>query len=255
MATANFSWIIDGKLAGHSAPSSIDDLMWLKDQGINALVRMIESDKAIVKQKQITDLGMWDCHEPVPDFEAPEHNQINKVINFINTSLSAQRPVGVSCKAGLGRTGTILACYLVSQGYDTLAAINEIRNKRPGSIETKGQENAVKAYASTIDMTHDSKTGQSDNGEIKFPIRQWPFPIEEAVDIVISHLDEATKAVLANSVLSHSYTSDVWKFHDNVGRWIRNAFGLWKVPGINADDAWIPIFLAVRDRLREKTKS
>ncbi|MFC1847184.1 dual specificity protein phosphatase family protein [Chloroflexota bacterium] len=69
---------------------------------------------------------------------------------FIENSLFNNKPVGVSCGAGLGRTGTILACYLVSRGYDADAAINEIRKNRPGSIETQEQEDAIKAYALTI---------------------------------------------------------------------------------------------------------
>ncbi len=255
MQPLNFSWVIDGKLAGHQAPSCEQDLTWLKQQEIYSLVRMIEMDKAEVNSTQIDKQGMWDCHEPVTDFGTPKPKQITRIIKFIDKSISAKRPVGVSCKAGFGRTGTIPACYLVSQGYGADVAINEIRKKRPGSIETEGQENAVKAYASAIDKTHDPNTGQSDNEEIKFPIRQWPFPIEEAADIVISHMDETTKNAVAKSVLSDALSSDIWNFHDNVGRWIRNAFGLWKVSGLDADDAWIPIFLAARDKLREKTKT
>lgn len=47
-------------------------------------------------------------------------------------------------------TGTVLACYLVSLGYNALEAIDEVRAKRPGSIETKDQEEAVKTYAKQI---------------------------------------------------------------------------------------------------------
>ncbi len=150
MPHLNFSWIIDGKLAGHQAPSSEQDLTWLKKQGILALVRMAEHNNAEVNSLQINSQGMWDCHEPVPDFGTPAVDQMNRMIQFINRSISDQRPVGISCKAGMGRTGTILACYLVSLGFASDAAINEVRKKRPGSVETKEQENAVESYAHTI---------------------------------------------------------------------------------------------------------
>ena len=65
-------------------------------------------------------------------------------------SVSAGRPVGVSCGAGLGRTGTILACYLVSQCFSAEEAINKVRVRRPGSIETREQEDAILAYAKTV---------------------------------------------------------------------------------------------------------
>ena len=140
----NFSWIIDGKLAGHEGPSSEQDLVWLKGQGVLALVRLIEKNKAEVSASQISKLGMWDLHEPVPDFDIPKPDQIDKIIQFIDTAISAKRPVGVSCKFGIGRTGTILACYLVRKGYDADSAISAVRKKRPGSIETQEQVDAVK---------------------------------------------------------------------------------------------------------------
>ncbi|KAG8509908.1 Dual specificity protein phosphatase 23 [Galemys pyrenaicus] len=52
--------------------------------------------------------------------------------------------VGVHCALGLGRTGTMLACYLVKdRGLAAGDAIAEIRRLRPGSIETYDQEKAV----------------------------------------------------------------------------------------------------------------
>jgi atypical dual specificity phosphatase len=143
MTKLNFSWVIDGKLAGHEAPLSKQDLVWLKQQGVFALVRLIEKNKAEVSASQIGKLGMWDLHEPVPDFDVPKPDQIDRIIQFIDTAISAKRPVGVSCKFGIGRTGTILACYLVHKGDDADSAISAIRQKRPSSIETQEQVDAV----------------------------------------------------------------------------------------------------------------
>lgn len=45
---------------------------------------------------------------------------------------------------GRGRTGTMLACYLVAkEGYSAVDAITETRKRRPHSIETRTQEKAV----------------------------------------------------------------------------------------------------------------
>ena len=144
MNKLNFSWVIDGKLAGHEGPSSEQDLIWLRRQGVLALVRLVEWKKAEVDTDQVRKLGMCDYHEPIPDLGVPNPEQIERIIRFIDASILAGRPVGVSCKFGLGRTGTILACYLVRHGFDANVAIDEIRKKRPGSIETKEQENVVK---------------------------------------------------------------------------------------------------------------
>ncbi len=149
MRYLNFSWIVPGKLAGHSAPKSRQDLAYLKQQGILALIRMADEDKARITDTQVAAQGMSDCHEPVPDFSAPTPEQIEKMVGFIQQSLEDNRPVGVSCGAGLGRTGTVLACYLISQGLDADAAMREVRGKRPGSIETGEQEEVVRKFAAS----------------------------------------------------------------------------------------------------------
>ncbi len=96
------------------------------------------------------------------------------------------------------------------------------------------------------DDARDSNASKSNSPEIKMPIRQWPIPMDEAVEIVISHMDQETKDIVANS------GTNAWMhYHFDIGMWIRNAFGLWKVfPELGADSAWIPIFKAVRDKLR-----
>ena len=69
------------------------------------------------------------------------------MIDFIDKQLADERPVMVSCYAGIGRTGTVLACYLVSRGSEPADAIDEVRRLRPGSIQTPEQMAAVHEYA------------------------------------------------------------------------------------------------------------
>jgi atypical dual specificity phosphatase len=47
----------------------------------------------------------------------------------------------------MGRTGTALAAYMVSEGLSAAEAISFIRTVRPGSIETRAQEQAIEEYA------------------------------------------------------------------------------------------------------------
>ncbi len=47
------------------------------------------------------------------------------------------------CYAGLGRTGTIAACFLVKLGINSSDAINLVRKTRSGTIETVWQEEFI----------------------------------------------------------------------------------------------------------------
>lgn len=150
MERLNFRWLIPEEVAGHRAPESDEDIQYLKDKGIRALVRMAEKHIAKVTSSQVESLGLLDYYEPVVDFAAPSQSQIDNIISFIKQSVADGKPVGVSCHAGIGRTGTILACYLVSKCSAAEQAISKVKQQRPGSIETKEQKEAVIVYANRL---------------------------------------------------------------------------------------------------------
>ena len=91
-------------------------------------------------------LGMLTSHIPVADYTAPTLDQAKQAVATITAFLERRLPVAVHCLAGLGRTGTILACYLVENEMSANNAITIIREERPGSIETSDQEAVVYEY-------------------------------------------------------------------------------------------------------------
>jgi atypical dual specificity phosphatase len=84
---------------------------------------------------------------PVPDFHAPTPQQLAIGVAAVVSSVSAGERVAIHCAAGLGRSGTVAACYLVELGLDWSTAVENIRAARPGAIETAEQLAAVAAYA------------------------------------------------------------------------------------------------------------
>ena len=143
MERLNLSWLIEGEIAGHRGPISEAELEYLKSCGIAALVRLVEEHLARVTSEQVRRVGLDDLHLPVADFHAPTIEQIELALSFIGDSVANGKAVGVSCGAGYGRTGTILACYLVSKGWSADEAINQVRSKRPGSIEIGEQQKVI----------------------------------------------------------------------------------------------------------------
>ncbi len=128
-------------------PGMVDltgDLAYLQEQGVEAVVSLTEIP---LDEVALEDVGMAFLHLPTLDMTPPTQGDIGRFIWFAGARISEGRPVAVHCLAGRGRTGTMLACFLVHRGMPAQAAIDEIRQLRPGSIETLEQEEAVRAYA------------------------------------------------------------------------------------------------------------
>ena len=91
--------------------------------------------------------GLREVHLPVKDFAAPSPRQVERGLDAIVRALAAGEAAAVHCGGGLGRTGTLLACYLASsEGLGAGEAIGRVRSLRPGSVETLAQVPAVEAW-------------------------------------------------------------------------------------------------------------
>ena len=138
----NFSWLIEGHLAGSGIPTSFDEFGWLLDQGIQSIVTMTEQP---LPDEWVQDIGY--LHVPTPDLTAPDMDRIDSAVDFIHEQIKSDQAVMVHCAAGMGRAGTILACYFVKyEKFSAGDAIKKIRDQRPGSIQSKVQELAIGFY-------------------------------------------------------------------------------------------------------------
>jgi atypical dual specificity phosphatase len=139
-----FSWVEKPQLAALARPSSPDDFAWLRDQGIEVLVSLTE-DKP--RRDWAEEAGLLVYHEPLEDMEAPSQEQLDRAVSAILRAIEHNMGVAVHCGAGLGRTGVVLAAYLVAKGLSANNAIARVRRLRPGSIETDEQAAAVEEFA------------------------------------------------------------------------------------------------------------
>jgi len=121
--------------------------------GTNLLVTLLEADE--MADLHIADLltvvptyGMKSRWLPIPDFGTPASMaDLNSLVRDILAALEGGRTTVVHCRAGLGRTGLVVASCLVAQGYTPEAAFAQVRKFRPGSVETVEQEACVHQFA------------------------------------------------------------------------------------------------------------
>src|SRR3970282_1789574 len=81
----NFSFVIEGRLAGMARPGRSspleEDLAFLMVRGIGAIVSMTESPR---DEGMVSGFGLRYLHLPVPDFCAPTIQQIEAFLAFLD---------------------------------------------------------------------------------------------------------------------------------------------------------------------------
>jgi atypical dual specificity phosphatase len=143
-APEGFSWIDKPLLAALARPSAPEEFTWLRNQGIEVLVSLTEDRP---RRDWVEQANLLVFHEPLEDMEAPTQDQLDRIVSAIARATDRNMGVAVHCGAGLGRTGTVLAAYLVAKGQSAANAIAKVRRLRPGSIETDDQVAAIELYA------------------------------------------------------------------------------------------------------------
>jgi atypical dual specificity phosphatase len=143
--THPFDWLVPEKLGACVNPSVGERAAAeLQTWRVGLLINLHERPDPV---DLLSRLGAETLHLPVQNSDAPTQVQLDRGVTAIAEALARGTRVAVHCGAGLGRTGTLLAAYLVSQGCTADEAVNRVRGARPGSVETLEQEEAVHEFA------------------------------------------------------------------------------------------------------------
>ena len=157
METNAFSWLIANRLAACVNPAvGQQAAAELRTGGIRLLINLHEKPDP---PELLAELAAETLHLPVASTYAPSQAQLDLGIAAIRDALQRGRPVAVHCASGRGRTGTLLAAFLVSQGATAEEAIECVRSVRPGSVETLEQEQAIYEYAQRVGCSDSGRRG------------------------------------------------------------------------------------------------
>ena len=83
---------------------------------------------------------------PIKDLHTPAPDHMVEILHVIDTSLDKREPVYVHCWGGIGRTGTVVGCFLIRHGLaarqNVLEAIANFRKNDPKAYRTSPETSA-----------------------------------------------------------------------------------------------------------------
>ena len=150
-----------GKLALAARPRGGE---WLEDEitswqreGVNTVFSLLtdeeERDLDIAREEaEAKAHSMKFLSYPIPDRQVPDSEaNLGKALQKLEAELAAGRNVVLHCRQGIGRTGLVAACLLLTKGIDLQTAVTRLSAARGTSIpETPEQRRWIDHYAETL---------------------------------------------------------------------------------------------------------
>lgn len=159
----NTYWLPGNRFAAGPYPGfDPDTIRMLLDAGISAFIDLTEEgeldsyEEFLEKEARRRDVEISYARFPIPDGRAPAPALMKEIIAAIADAHAAERVTYVHCWGGIGRTGTVAACWLVEQGYSSDEALDTVQSlyeryrspsaRFPRSPETDAQHRFVRGW-------------------------------------------------------------------------------------------------------------
>jgi ADP-ribosylglycohydrolase len=117
-------WVVPGRLLAGEYP--LERLEQLLAAGVNTFIDLTQP-RENESYRQLLPQEVQYLNKPIPDHDVPKkHAHMHDIQAALADALAADRCVYVHCRAGIGRTGTVIGCHLVEQGLTGEAAFAEL---------------------------------------------------------------------------------------------------------------------------------
>jgi protein-tyrosine phosphatase len=167
----NSYWVVPGRLLAGEYPAAREEnrarrkLAAFRHAGIRCFVDLTEEGEyGLPPYAAIAAEGGAEHRRfPIPDLGVPTPSGMRSILDHIDTALERGKNVYVHCFGGIGRTGTVVGCYLVRHGTEPDEALASIARWREGtpdgrrhSPETAEQQNVVLGWDEPAQATEEA---------------------------------------------------------------------------------------------------
>jgi ADP-ribosylglycohydrolase len=129
---ANSYWVLPGRLLAGEYPAARDlqtpaeRIKLLLAAGISCFIDLTEPEEC-EPYESLLPVEIDYVRKPIPDQQVPRAiAHMHEIQMEIDLALASGRGVYVHCRAGIGRTGTVVGCFLIERGAAPEAALEQL---------------------------------------------------------------------------------------------------------------------------------
>jgi hypothetical protein len=124
-------WVEPGRLLAGPYPHARERITRLRNLGVTLFLDLTEAGEygSLPYDEALGD-GIRAVRKPLRDFTAPQRDEMGEILDLIDAEVGVGGVVYLHCYGGLGRTGTVVGCWLVRHGTppeDAIEAIGRLR--------------------------------------------------------------------------------------------------------------------------------
>jgi hypothetical protein len=127
MPEYELTWITPDLAVGY-APMSYAELESIESQGIDAIVNLCAEFCDLHEIEEKTGFEVY--YLPIWDESAPDMEEIEKALVWLDEAIYLGKKVLVHCRHGIGRTGTFVTSYLLRRGLGLKLAKKKMEHSR-----------------------------------------------------------------------------------------------------------------------------
>ncbi len=146
-----FLWLLKGQLAGTPLPGVFFEADYdLKSLQRVGVTQLISTTQHPVEPALLEKYGIMGKAFPIKDMGVPTLEQAVEICRYISQKIEQDEVIAVHCRAGLGRTGTVLALYQIWKNNDALSALEMVRNIEPRWVQSDQQVEFLDEFSKYI---------------------------------------------------------------------------------------------------------